>query len=132
MLETEKEEGPEASFENGKYLSLESTEMLLEDMASTMLGAEIDNRYRLYYSQILTNGTEDHVIDCKSLEMALTNAKNIIKSPTVLPDSVKVTSQKVIVTPEVEHPLVEEETPDAPRFKAPEHHPYRDGHTELN
>ena len=128
MLETENEQGAEATFAPGQDLSLESTEMLLEDMASTMLGADIDNRYRLYYSQILTNGTEADVIDCQSLEMALTNAKNIIKSPTVLPETVRVTSQKIIITPETEHPMYEESIPDAPRFKSPEHHPYRDGH----
>ncbi len=131
MIEAELEEGAEATFAPGQDLSLESTEMLLEDMASTMLGAEINNRYRLYYSQILTNGREDNEIECSTLEMALTNAKNIIKSPTVLPETVKVTSQKVIITPEVEHPMVEEATASAPRFKAPEHHPYRDGHTET-
>ncbi len=129
MSETEKEEGVEATFAPGQDLSLESTEMLLEDMASTMLGAEITNRYRLYYSQIQANGRQDNEIDCSTLEMALTNAKNIIKSPTVVPETVKVTSQKIITTPEVEHPMKEEATEDAPRFKAPEYHPYRDGHT---
>jgi hypothetical protein len=130
MLETEKEEGVEATFAPGQDLSLESTETLLEDMASTMLGAEINNRYRLYYSQMQTNGREDNEIDCSTLEMALANAKNIIKSPTVLPNTVKVTSQKIIITPEVEHPMKEEAVKDAPRFKSPEHHPYRDGHTD--
>ena len=130
MLETEKEEGVEATFAPGQDLSLESTEMLLEDMASTMLGAEITNRYRLYYSQIQANGRQDNEIDCSTLEMALTNAKNIIKSPTVLPDTVKVTSQKIIITPEVEHPMKEEEVAPAPIRKVPEYHPYRDGHAD--
>lgn len=128
MLETENEQGAEATFAPGQDLSLESTETLLEDMASTMLGAEITNKYRLYYSQIQANGREDNEIECSSLEMALTNAKNIIKSPTVLPETVRVTSQKIIITPETEHPMYEESIPDAPRFKSPEHHPYRDGH----
>jgi len=131
MLEEEIEVGAEVTSAPGQDLSLESTETLLEDMASTMLGAEINNRYRLYYSQIQTSGREDNEIDCSTLEMALTNAKNIIKSPTVLPETVKVTSQKIIITPEVEHPMLEEVVEDAPRFKQPENHPYRDGHTET-
>ncbi len=128
MLETENEQGAEATFAPGQDLSLESTETLLDDMASTMLGAEITNKYRLYYSQIQPNGVQHEEISCSTLETALANARNIIKTPTVVPDSVKVTSQKVIVTPEVEHPMGEEVVPDAPRFKSPEHHPYRDGH----
>ena len=120
------EDGAEATFAPGQDLSLESTEMLLEDMASTMLGAEINKIFQLHYDVIEFGEWKSQLIDCKSLDMAIRNATQISKSGSVNPASVKITSHTVITTPPVEHQIQEKEPEhlSAPRFKIPEEHPY--------
>tara|TARA_Y100001951_G_C11264403_1_gene254547 strand:+ start:645 stop:998 length:354 start_codon:yes stop_codon:yes gene_type:complete len=94
-------------------LSLEATEMLLEELASTMLDAEITDIFTLRYEQITysggvndhRSGYESHEVQCDSLKMAMKNAVQMVKSPSINPRSIRVFSQKIITTPPVEHPL---------------------------
>lgn len=123
MSEEEIRKEGEATFAPGQDLSLESTEMLLEDIATSMFDAEIKELFHLHYAQILTMGTEEQVVECSSLDMAMNNAKSLLKSPSILPHSVKVTSQKIISTPETTHEIPVEAPPKAPRYIPPAEHP---------
>ena len=71
------EDGAEATFAPGQDLSLESTEMLLEDMASTMWGADINKIFQLHYDVIEFGEWKSQLIDCKSLDF--TKIKGNIK-----------------------------------------------------
>jgi hypothetical protein len=48
------------------------------------------------------------------------NAATLTKSPSILPNSVRVTSQKVITFPEVEYLLQATDIEDAPKRKIPD------------
>ena len=122
MPETKNEEGAEVVHAPGEDLSLKSTETLLEEMASTMLGADITETVRLHYTEMSLNGAIDQSIVCNSLDTALKNAKTISASSTVWPKTVRITTQKVITTPEVEVPIPVEPQPAAVQgasWKAP-------------
>lgn len=118
------EQGAEATHAPGSDLSLQATEMLLEDIASTVFGAEIEEVIEIHYDALEAGATIAHSIQCKSLDTAFRNAGQLSKSPSVLPKTIRVTSYRKITTPKVEHPIKEETPPDAPRWKSPESHPY--------
>tara|TARA_B100001245_G_C22800515_1_gene385882 strand:+ start:98 stop:451 length:354 start_codon:yes stop_codon:yes gene_type:complete len=110
--EPESTEG-EATSAPGDDLSLEATEMLLQELAETMLDAEVTDVFTLHYEQITyAGGVNDHrsgygphSVQCSSLKMAMREAVQMVKSPSINPRSIRVTSQKVITTSPVEHPL---------------------------
>tara|TARA_B100000929_G_scaffold100052_1_gene78740 strand:- start:1223 stop:1576 length:354 start_codon:yes stop_codon:yes gene_type:complete len=113
MKEEPELEGAEVTAAPEADLSLEATEMLLEELASTMLDAEITDIFTLHYEQITysggvndhRSGYEPHEIQCDSLKMAMKNAVQMVSSPSINPRSIRVTSHKVITTPPVEHKL---------------------------
>jgi len=117
--------GAEATSAPGEDLSLKSTEMLLEEMASTMMDAQIEETFLLHYDAIIaggrvgSTGIESHTIPMSNLKACLDNAGTLTKSPAILPSSIRVTSQKVIMLPEVEHHLQIAEVEDAPKRKIP-------------
>jgi hypothetical protein len=123
MTEPSEPDGAEATFAPGEDLSFKSTELLLEEMASTMLGAEIEDAYKVHYDQLAMGGAESHSVECRDMETAVKNAQTLTKSPTVLPLSIKVTSQRTIHLPEIVHPLEAEEVKPAPRWTPPKVHP---------
>lgn len=104
----------------GEDLSLKSTEMLLEEMASTMMDAEIKETFLLRYDAIIQTGIEPRVVSVVDLKTCMDNAATLTKSPSILPNSVRVTSQKVITFPEVEHLLQATDIEDAPKRKIPD------------
>ena len=124
MPDTINKEGAEIVYAPGEDLSLQSTELLLEEMASTMMDAEIKETYLLHYTAVNQTGPEAHTIELKTLKACHDNAAGLAKSPSILPNTVRITSQKVIILPEVEHSLIKEEPQDAPIWKTPEVHPY--------
>jgi hypothetical protein len=124
MPETKNEEGAEATFAPGEDLSFQSTELLLEEMASTMMDAEIKETYLVHYTAVNQTGPEAHTIELKTLKACHDNAASLTKSPSIIPNTVRITSQKVIILPTVEHSLIKEEPQDAPIWKTPEAHPY--------
>lgn len=124
MTEPFETKGAETTFAPGEDLSFKSTELLLEEMASTMLGAEIKDIYKIQYTQLALGGADAHSVECKSLETALRNAGQLSQSPTIMPASIKVTSQRTIILPEVTHPLEAEEVKAAPEWIPPKEHPY--------
>ncbi len=123
MLEEENKAEGEATFAPGQDLSLGLAEMSLEDIASRLFDADIQEKFTIRYSQILSLGEEENVVECSTLDIALTNAKNLLKSPSILPHSVKVTSKTVIITPEIFHEIPQETPSPAPRYKPPAEHP---------
>jgi len=126
MTESLGSAGAEATSAPGEDLSLKSTEMLLEEMASTMMDAQIEETFLLHYDAIIAGGRvgqagfESHIIPMSNLKACLDNAGTLTKSPTILPSSIRVTSQKVITLPEVEHHLQIAEVKDAPKRKMPD------------
>jgi hypothetical protein len=118
------ENGAEATYAPGSDLSLQATEMLLEDIASTVFGAEIEEVIEIHYDAFEFGTTINRSVQCKSLDAAFRNAGQLSKSSSVLPRTIKVTSYKKITTPRIEHAIEEEIPPDAPRWKSPESHPY--------
>ena len=94
-------------------LSLKTTEMLLQELAETMPDAEVTDVFTLHYEQIIyaggmydhRSGYQPHAVQCVSLKMAINEAVQMVKSPSINPRSIRVTSQKVITTSPVEHPL---------------------------
>ena len=123
MPETKNEEGAEIVYAPGEDLSFKSTELLLEEMASTMMDAEIKETYLLHYTAVNQTGPETHTIELKTLKACHDNAAGLAKSPSILPHTVKITSQKVITLPVMEHSLIKAEPQDAPIWKTPEVHP---------
>lgn len=89
-----------------------------------MMDAEIKETYLLHYTAVNQTGPEAHTVELKTLKACHDNAAGLAKSPSILPNTVRITSQKVIVLPEVEHSLIKEEPQDAPIWKTPEVHPY--------
>ena len=116
--------GAEITHAPGSDLSLEATEMLLEDIASTVFGAEVEEVIEIHYAMLENGTTNTHTVQCKSLEAAFNNVRELAKSSSILPNTIQVTSHKRIITPKVEHAIKEETPPDAPRWKPPESHPY--------
>jgi len=112
--------GAEVTSAPGEDMSFKSTEMLLEEMASTMMDAEIKETFVLRYDDISQIGIESHAIDMSGLKACLDNAATLTKSPSILPNSVRITSQKVIILPEVEHLLEAAVIEDAPKRKIPD------------
>ena len=117
------ENGAEATHAPGSDLSLQETEMLLEDIASTIFEAEIEEIIEIHYDSLEGGMTNAHSVQCKSLDTAFRNAGQLSKSPSVLPNSLKVTSYKRITTPKVEHTIKKVTPPDAPKWKPPRSHP---------
>jgi len=118
------EDGAEATHAPGSDLSLEATEMLLEDIASTVFGAEIEEVIEIHYDAFEGGTTTTHSVQCKSLDAAFRNAGQLSKSSSILPNTIKVISYKKITTPIVEHTIEQKTPPTAPRWKSPESHPY--------
>ena len=118
------DDGAEITHAPGSDLSLEATEMLLEDIASTIFGAEIEEVIEVHYDALENGRSDHHSVECKSLNTAFRNAGQLSKSPSILPNTIKVISYKKITTPIVEHTIEKEIPPDAPRWKPPESHPY--------
>lgn len=118
------ENGAEATHAPGSDLSLQATEMLLEDIASTVFGAEIEEVIEIHYDALEFGATIAHSVKCKSLDAAFKNAGQLSKSSSILPNTIKVISYKKITTPIVEHTIEPKTPPDAPRWKSPESHPY--------
>jgi hypothetical protein len=110
------EDGAEATFAPGQDLSLDVQEMLLEDLFQD---AEIKDVFAIHYDIIELGQYASHVVEVKSLDAAMANAKQLTKSGSINPASIKVTSHRVITTPLVEHKLKLDPPPKAPRWKAP-------------
>ena len=124
MTEPSETHGAEVTAAPGEDLSFKSTELLLEEIASTVLGAEIVDTYKIHYDQLALGGAESHSVECRNLEVATRNASQLSKSPTVMPTSIRVTSQRTITLPETDHPLEIEVPKPAPRWSPPLEHPY--------
>ena len=94
-------------------LSFKTTEMLLQELAETMPDTEITDIFTLHYEQLIysggvnahRSGYQPHAVQCVSLRMAMREAVQMVKTPSIKPRSIRVTSQKVIKTSPVEHPL---------------------------
>lgn len=131
MPETENEEGAEITHAPGEDLSLQSTETLLEEMASTITGTEVTEAIRLHYTEMGIEGPSNQIVLCASFNIALKNAKIVSASSTVAPRTVRITRQKIITTPEVDIPIPEETPWDSTMptvvqgasWKAPKSHP---------
>lgn len=120
MTEPLESAGAEVTSAPGEDMSFKSTEMLLEEMASTMMDAEIKETFLIRYDAIIQTGIESHTIDMSSLKACMDNAATLTRSPSILPNSVRVASQKVIILPEVEHLLEATVAEDAPTRKLPD------------
>jgi hypothetical protein len=120
MTEPLESAGAEVTSAPGEDMSFKSTEMLLEEMASTMMDAEIKETFLIRYDAIIQIGVESHTIDMSSLKACMDNAATLTRSPSILPNSVRITSQKVIILPEVEHLLLPADVEDAPIRKLPD------------
>jgi hypothetical protein len=118
------EQGAEVTAAPEADLSLQATEMLLEDIASTVFGAEIEEIVEIHYDAMEAGMIIAHSVQCKSLDTAFRNAGQLSKSASILPKTIKVTSYKKITTPRTEHAIKEEPPQDAPKWKPPESHPY--------
>ncbi len=120
MTEPLESAGAEVTSAPGEDMSFKSTEMLLEEMASTMLDAEIKETFLIRYDAIIQTGAESHTMPMPSLKACVDNAATLTRSPSILPNSVRITSQKVIILPEVEHLLLPADVEDAPIRKLPD------------
>jgi len=97
-------------------LSLDAQEMLLEEVFER---AEIKEIFSIHYDMVELGQYVSHVVEVKSLDAAMSNAKQLTKSGSINPSSIRVTSHRVITTPLVEHKLKLDPPRKAPRWKAP-------------
>ena len=115
------EDGIEATFATGQDMSLSVKETLLEELLEQ---AEITEVFSLHYNMVELGQYKNHIVEVASLHAAMSNAKQLSKSSSVDPASIKVTSHTVITTPMVHHKIEADPPSKAPRWRAPKEHPY--------
>ncbi len=104
------EDGAEATFAPGQDLSSLEAHLSVET---------IEQFFTVHYDTVALGGYESHSVELSSLEGAMRNASQLSRSGSVEPSSIKVTSHKVITTPLINHPIVGEVPPPAPKRKTP-------------
>ena len=104
------EDGAEATFAPGQDLSSQETHLSIETTTEF---------FTVHYDIVALGGYESHSIELSSLDAAMRNAAQLSRSGSVEPSSIKVTSHSVITTVPVNHPLVAEVPPPAPKRRTP-------------
>ena len=100
----------EITFAPGQDLSSQETHLSVET---------IEQFFTVHYDIVTLGGYESHSIELSSLEAAMRNARQLSKSGSVEPASIRVTSHEVITTPPKNHPITAEAPSPAPKRRTP-------------